>query len=717
MEEKPAVSTAPAAPAGAAPPEPAQTAPVQWAYPMYNYDMSNYYHQFYLMNSYPAYQSAIYHQVQQQMLENKPSTTSADANKFVPPLPPGTPSSLPTPHISKPPLLNTPKQFTANNNNPIRFNLPPGKRQNGNLLLQQNNSLTSGAAKKKRKRNRNNQNQNLQNQNFFPLPPLPPPEQNVPKPAPPPETMPPEPPLPPLPDTSKPPPPPAEKPPPTSNNPTDEWPPSLKDYVNRCYAKCKTNIDKNQVEIILKGKITHAYQMGQLHTKDWSNEPLPNIHSERPTLVPKTVPGSLAQFQNTTKKGLSPAMGARLGARASTLRGTSRSSSRSRSRSPARKKSRSRSRSPRRHRSSSSSSVSSDENFKPLVKPNNKNKIKSKLANRLGPTKNNKFTNKQLKKQKMKEKKAHLLSSFGSELEENSELLLQRAARFNNNKQKETNGLINNKNVFVNDKYEDNIADFDWTGFHIVGTCQDLEKSFLRLTKAPEACEVRPVEVLKLSLQNVKTRWKQKPDYYYTCDQLKSIRQDLTVQGVRNEFTVEVYETHARIALEKGDHEEFNQCQTQLKMLYSEVGGGNKNEFTAYRILYYIFTKNTLDIMTIMKSLSKEEKSDKCIDFALKLRTAWSLGNFHRFFQLYLQAPLMAGFLVDWFIERERKLYLKCIIKSYRQNISVNFIQQELAFPALEETLKFLEPFSLSFTDLSKSHIDCKTSMASLPNI
>jgi hypothetical protein len=198
----------------------------------------------------------------------------------------------------------------------------------------------------------------------------------------------------------------------------------------------------------------------------------------------------------------------------------------------------------------------------------------------------------------------------------------------------------------------------------IVGRCQNLEKKYFRLTSAPNPDTVRPLPVLEKTLDLLKKKWRKENNYTYICDQFKSLRQDLTVQHVRNEFTVNVYEIHARIALEKGDLGEYNQCQTQLRALYAQKLGGHPTEFKAYRILYFIYTRNQTAINDTLADLTTADKSDRAVRHALDVRSALALGNYHRFFQLYLDTPNMGAYLMDMFVDRERLSALACICKA-----------------------------------------------------
>ncbi|RMZ76678.1 hypothetical protein DV738_g4832, partial [Chaetothyriales sp. CBS 135597] len=224
----------------------------------------------------------------------------------------------------------------------------------------------------------------------------------------------------------------------------------------------------------------------------------------------------------------------------------------------------------------------------------------------------------------------------------------------------------------------------------VVGRCQKLEKNYFRLTAPPNAEDVRPLEVLKKTLELLKKKWRRDENYTYICDQLKSLRQDLTVQHIKNEFSTTVYETHARIALEKGDLGEYNQCQTQLRSLYQQKLGGHPVEFKAYRILYFIHTRNRTDMNDVLSELTPADKKEPAIKHALDVRSALALGNYHKFFKLYLAVPGMGAYLMDMFVERERLAALSAICKSYKPDVKLRFVTEELGFENDEEAAQFI---------------------------
>ncbi|CEP18177.1 hypothetical protein [Parasitella parasitica] len=204
-------------------------------------------------------------------------------------------------------------------------------------------------------------------------------------------------------------------------------------------------------------------------------------------------------------------------------------------------------------------------------------------------------------------------------------------------------------------------------------------------------------------------------NYTYICDQFKSMRQDLTVQRIQNEFTVQVYEIHARIALEKSDLGEYNQCQTQLRGLYTKGIKGNEMEFTAYRILYFLHTQNWADVNSTMADLTAEHKQNPFVQHALNVRSSLATANYHRFFVLYKNAPNMGGYLMDHFCERERVHSMIILCKSCRPDIPLEFIQNELAFDSIDQVWKFLTEQQANFLKANDTKaLDARAAYAGL---
>lgn len=235
-------------------------------------------------------------------------------------------------------------------------------------------------------------------------------------------------------------------------------------------------------------------------------------------------------------------------------------------------------------------------------------------------------------------------------------------------------------------------------GEPVIGLSEKVEKTYLRLTSAPKPEDVRPPSILRRALDNVKMRWKlQERDYDWVCRQMKSIRQDFKVQHVESADSLEVYETHARLALENGDLGEFNTCVAQAQDLHGKLDclEEKKDEFTAYRILYNLLVNaGQYEQSRLLSKFTPTERQRTATRFALEVRRFFLASNYHRFFILCADPPgeTMMAFLLNRLIPTMRSKALSICVVAYAQGktpiLPLTFLLSELGY---KESIRDLE--------------------------
>lgn len=312
---------------------------------------------------------------------------------------------------------------------------------------------------------------------------------------------------------------------------------------------------------------------------------------------------------------------------------------------------------------------------------------------------------------------------------EEEKMLRQRAARFNKGasgapkraaKKEFLPGLtMQTANPHI---VRGNDDELDLEAMRVKGTCQTVEKRYLRLTSIPTADTVRPEPVLRKALALVKQRWADGVEYLWAWEQLKSIRQDLTVQHIKNDFAVSVYETHARIALEESDTNEFNQCQTQLISLYKLGLQGARMEFLAYRILYACYADNRVDMLKLLQVVEEATEREgggaaadnAAVAHALRVREALALDNYHAFFRLYRDAPNMGTYLMDLVVDKVRLTALERIVKAFKPTVEVEHLQVELGFSDEAQCREMLGNAGAVYNE-EGDKLDCKATKVIKP--
>ncbi|KAA8492736.1 Leukocyte receptor cluster member 8-like [Porphyridium purpureum] len=241
----------------------------------------------------------------------------------------------------------------------------------------------------------------------------------------------------------------------------------------------------------------------------------------------------------------------------------------------------------------------------------------------------------------------------------------------------------------------------------VVGQNMTVLKEFLRQTERADPAKVRPYHILKEALSRVRAELESGSELYqpWAVSQLKSIRQDLILQNIEDQFTLEVYEYHAHAALVNGDMTEFNQCLDRLHDMYMK---GNKSpreaEFFGLYLLYQCYvstvTRSKMDFQRVFASFPDRVRSSEPVLHAWSVCCAFMCDDVFRMFRLYRTADEEQKRLMDCFAGDVRVKGLKFLFKGMgkvEKAFEAQYFAGLFGYDSTQECIRDLSRFGISY--------------------
>ena len=243
----------------------------------------------------------------------------------------------------------------------------------------------------------------------------------------------------------------------------------------------------------------------------------------------------------------------------------------------------------------------------------------------------------------------------------------------------------------------------------LIGTCQKLEKEYFRVTMEPNASEIRPLEILKKSLKLILTNYSlKKKDHNYLLDQLRSIRQDLLIQDIKNNFVVEVYEKNSIFAIKYKDYLHFSKCLSNLIDLYNLGFKGKNNEFYLYQLISLCLKNGSSELQSFILSVPENFYYSEEFFLGKEILESLQNDNYLFIFEKMINSKFLGlRFLLSYYKEILRFWAFDIISHSQGKKRKYDDLVRELCFENKEEFFKFLKDNKINF-DRNKGILELK---------